>query len=426
MKISPASSADIRAVATPRSAAAAQASAPATDASAAADRSLTPPTSFKRIDTFERTSPIGAETAPAKTQDAERDATLGAPPPQIPPTPAQTQPAPFAPASEPQTDSAEADRTFNSKDRDTLLGLWGARSSDSRFDAQYDLNADGVINSTDLASLLGRFRPDEPYSPPPSGPAPSQPSAGPRLSPDLKSLLGSFGRREGDEGFNAAYDYDGDGRITSYDLAQHLGRSASSGSSEPPRTDPPTTPSSTSDPVLDAIRAAWGARAGEAKFDAELDLDGDGAINARDLAFHLGAARNSGSGGAPSGGDSAGGASAAGASSAPESIAESVKALLAAFGRRTGDQGFETRFDEDSDGAITSRDLAQLLGRLARGAAPANEGAPTRQFTQADIESLRAAWGARSGDQRFVADYDFDADGAITSRDLANLLGRLR
>ncbi len=231
---------------------------------------------------------------------------------------------------------------------------------------------------------------------------------------DVETLRGVWGTRAGEEGFDPAYDLDGDGRIGAADLAFVLGSiaaQAATAASAAPTSDGTGEADGTAEPTaptLEAIRAAWGTSAGEEGFDAALDLDGDGKIGSADLAQHLGsfAAQEQ-------------------AVATEPAKAPTVADIYKAFGAQEGEERFDAGLDLDGDGKIGSADLAQLLGRVNPQGSETASG-PRPSFDAGDLKTLLSIWGARSGQERFDSGYDFDGDGVIGSADLAQLLGRLR
>lgn len=114
---------------------------------------------------------------------------------------------------------------------------------------------------------------------------------------------------------------------------------------------------------------------------------------------------------------------AAASSAAPPAFTlKDVELLKGAFGSAAGDDRFNAAYDLDGNGAINTQDLVSLLGRIAPEEAPA---ATPATFTQKDIEQLKNAFGAATGDDRFSAAYDLDGNGTINTLDLVKFLGRI-
>jgi len=238
--------------------------------------------------------------------------------------------------------AANAQPLYAAADRDALLEKWGMKTGDDGFDAQYDLDADGKIGSKDLALLLGAM-----------SQAPLEEAAEPTPMPfevGLEAILNAWGAKAGEEGFDERLDLDGDGVIGSADLARALGGEPVLA---PPRErDAGEAPSDTGPVDKAAVLAAWGAREGDERYDAALDVDGDGVIGSADLAHTLGAWRD-GSTSAEGGGP---------VKSAAEAREEAIQELLKAWGAKFGRSGFDAKHDLDGNGVIGSADLAQLLG----------------------------------------------------------------
>jgi len=113
-------------------------------------------------------------------------------------------------------DDEHSKQVFTKADMDRLLGAFGRTSEQKGFTPGLDLNADGVINSSDLAALLSRF--DNSQTPATQTPA-----------EQLRGLLDAFGTQVKSNGPNGVYDYNGDGSITASDLAELLSRLSSTG-----------------------------------------------------------------------------------------------------------------------------------------------------------------------------------------------------
>lgn len=98
-------------------------------------------------------------------------------------------------------------RVFTGADLDGLLASFNKSLGDDGFNPEYDLNQDGVVNFTDLNSLVQNLSPDA--------------AAGSPAASEITGLLGAFNRREGQDGFDARFDYDNDGVVSFMDL-NHL------------------------------------------------------------------------------------------------------------------------------------------------------------------------------------------------------------
>lgn len=161
---------------------------------------------------------------------------------------------------------------------------------------------------------------------------------------DLEALVTIFGSKAGDENFDEAYDYDGDGAIGPNDLFALLSQldvNPGGGDSAEPTT---TTGYSQSD--LDALRAAFGSRAGDEGFSEASDLNGDGKIDPDDL-FEMLARMNTGQGGGE-----------------PMTAQQVLEAIVSGFGSASGDAAFNAQADVTGDGRIGVDDLFQQLAAL--------------------------------------------------------------
>lgn len=192
----------------------------------------------------------------------------------------------------------------------------------------------------------------------------------------------------------------------------------------------------------EALLQSWGAREGDSRFAADYDLDGNGLINSADLAILLGSYAPANAPAPPASAAVEPEAPATPTPAGPEPFltventpaptekATTSQRVLDAWGRRAGEKGFDEALDLNADGVINSADLAAALGGQSKPNAPAAppvppEPAPQRIYSSTDLNQLLKSWGARSGENNFTADYDFDGDGRISSVDLAQLLGRL-
>ncbi|TVQ30656.1 MAG: hypothetical protein EA376_12430 [Phycisphaeraceae bacterium] len=174
-----------------------------------------------------------------------------------------------------------------------LRSMWGARTGSERYDPRYDLDGDGVIGSGDLAALLGGASPPTLSDPLSESPGDGNNPENPETviadaSFDLKSLLDAFGRRAGEPGFDARLDLNGDGVISSADLAALLGGQRQD-AEEQDGTDPVKTPFSLAE--LGDLRSLLGKRLGMAGYNPRLDLDADGLLSVKDLAGAIGRIR---------------------------------------------------------------------------------------------------------------------------------------
>lgn len=106
--------------------------------------------------------------------------------------------------------------------------------------------------------------------------------------------------------------------------------------------------------------------------------------------------------------------------------------LNEAFGARAGDDAFRAEYDFNTDGVLDGADLGLLLGLFGQVKptdTDAGAGAPTATeregFTLADTDALQAFWGARAGDEAYVARLDLNSDGVLNGADLGLILGAI-
>jgi Ca2+-binding EF-hand superfamily protein len=205
---------------------------------------------------------------------------------QAAPTGAQQSPAPGAAAA----DSAPR-QVFNQSHLDGLLASFGARSGDASYDPAFDHNGDGVIDFSDLNNVLSNFEPPATEQPAAQGAAPGAqapvapaeaeepagatpapaPADGETFGPgDLSGLLQAFGRRAGEQGYDARFDINSDGVVDFSDLNSALSA-----------FDPPVPEQQQLE--LTGLLGAFGSSAGDETFDARFDYDGDGRVAFNDL-----------------------------------------------------------------------------------------------------------------------------------------------
>ncbi len=172
----------------------------------------------------------------------------------------------------PQAQTLNAEKpVFGQADLDALLQAWGTVSGQERFASEYDLDGDGSIGANDLAQLLGNFSAEAPFAEPVEDAPPT--------AADVNNLLAAWGTSAGEERFNARFDLNGDGRVGAHDLAELLGR---------PPAETATDALPTRQERLSNLLEAFGSRLGDQQFNSAFDFDGDGVINAADLADFLG------------------------------------------------------------------------------------------------------------------------------------------
>lgn len=73
-------------------------------------------------------------------------------------TPAQTPKIEDKPAEQAAQAARSTTPTFGEEDLNALRSAFGKTSADQDFNAQYDLNNDGTINTLDLVRMLGSMR----------------------------------------------------------------------------------------------------------------------------------------------------------------------------------------------------------------------------------------------------------------------------
>lgn len=102
---------------------------------------------------------------------------------------------------------------------------------------------------------------------------------------DLDAVKKAFGSKAGEERFDAAADIDGNGVVDFQDNTAIFTRwgSAPEGTT-PGSTEPPAT---FGQAHLDAVKKSFGAKQGDANYDAAADADGNGVIDFRDTTHIL-------------------------------------------------------------------------------------------------------------------------------------------
>lgn len=105
-------------------------------------------------------------------------------------------------STDPLESAADPSKTFTAQDLDDLLNSFNARKGDENFRPDLDLDGDGVIGFSDLNALIQGLGDD----------VQSEPAT------RLKGLLSSYNASEGAEGFDARFDFDGDGVVSFTDL----------------------------------------------------------------------------------------------------------------------------------------------------------------------------------------------------------------
>lgn len=97
-----------------------------------------------------------------------------------------------------------------------------------------------------------------------------------------------------------------------------------------------------------------------------------------------------------------------------------------AFGTRTGEEGFSLEADANGDGLVNFSDHTYVLANWGKptGAAEPQGQAPETPstFGQATLDAINAAFGARTGDDRFSANADANGDGVVNFSDQTHVL----
>ncbi len=272
-------------------------------------------------------------------------------------------------SSAPPSDLAQEAASIMQGMRDAFF----TRSGEDGFDAELDLNQDGVINVRDLAIVRQKLASagvpvtDVSDPVPDTSAATAQVMSAPQTDTEstaaggtLDALKAAFYTREGEDGFNAAVDFNNDGVINAVDLGL-----ARRGEAETTQPVPPTVTSAGDDspnPVketLNDLRAAFHTRVGEDGYNAAVDFNNDGIVNVRDLAM------------ARAG--SVSGAADVTQPVAPQTVeSESfgdrartlIQQLREAFYSSRGESRFSASLDANGDGRINVADMMGLRNRL--------------------------------------------------------------
>ncbi len=104
-------------------------------------------------------------------------------------------------------ETTQDQRVFTAADLDSLLASFNSRLGDANYNPEFDFDQDGVINFADLNRLVENLAPEA---------AKESPAAN-----ELTGFLGAYNRRDGQDGFDARFDYDNDGVVSFSDL-NHL------------------------------------------------------------------------------------------------------------------------------------------------------------------------------------------------------------
>jgi len=154
---------------------------------------------------------------------------------------------------------------------------------------------------------------------------------------------------------------------------------------------------------IDALKAAFGAKQGEDGYQAEYDIDGNGVIDLKDLLAKLSEVKQSSAATEPE----------------PTYTGADLDALLAAFGSKSGDEGFDASADLDGDGVVGLPDLLAMLKQME---APASDASGGDDLVQKVIDSM----GLKRGEAGFIGEADLNADGQVTPNDVTKLVEMLR
>jgi hypothetical protein len=130
-----------------------------------------------------------------------------------------------APSTVPVESSPESPQSplrYGDADVAYLNEAWGATSADAAFRADYDFNADGVIDGADLGELLGRYGELKPTDAAAEGEE-TVAEARTFTQADVEAFQAFWGAREGEEGFVSRFDLNSDGVLDGADLGLILG-----------------------------------------------------------------------------------------------------------------------------------------------------------------------------------------------------------
>ncbi len=248
-----------------------------------------------------------------------------------------------------------------------------ANEGDDNFNAKLDLNRDGVINTTDLGMFKEKMASAGLVPPPPDDEA--------QAAPTLDSIRDAFFTREGDDGFNAAADLNGDGIVNVRDLAAF--KLAQSDTSEPtlPISEPTTGP-------IDAQVAGVATQSSGVALNAEPD-----------------------------------------APTVVSDPAGSTPQAANALAGNTNDDATATAsgsFNTDPAGGVPEAATALLnvaAGEATPGVAGASVDAQTTRMNL--LDQLREAFFSREGEDRFDASLDGNGDGLINVADFLSVRDRV-
>lgn len=115
-----------------------------------------------------------------------------------------------------------------------------------------------------------------------------------------------------------------------------------------------------------------------------------------------------------------------------EELTAALRRLTAAWGKKTGEAGFDTPLDFDQSGVISGNDLDEILRLVSSMSTPEQRRLKAFQtidqnqdytLTAAEminaLRGFRAALGKKEGDEGFDPKYDFNNSGGVAVNDLA-------
>jgi len=171
------------------------------------------------------------------------------------------------------------------------------------------------------------------------------------------------------------------------------------------------------------IESAFNTRVGDDRFDAALDLSGDGVINGMDISFILNAPDTAAPAVEPPAVEPSAVAPPPAESRSADVMtrAELVDGVLKAFGRSVGANDINSVYDLSGDGVINGLDLAFALNRDATAPKVSESGnGPTPS-----VRTITEAYGARQGQAGYARTLDLNGDGVVNGGDISWLLNRV-
>lgn len=173
--------------------------------------------------------------------------------------------------------------------------------------------------------------------------------------------------------------------------------------------------------ALSSLLRAFGARSGQARYDASMDYDGDGVIGPSDLLSALAGGDVSAQPAAEEPTEAEGHDDAAPTSTTDDAgesaptrafTQDDIDKLLAEYGQTELTRGGPLSYDLDGDGVVGPSDLLTALAGFS-----GDQAAP-----QTALDAVKSLYGARSGDDRFNTTFDYDNNGEIGPGDLLRAL----